>query len=89
VRRNPTFVFADDSSEDYYIVRVFDGFGAMVWENAMVPGVSGSKTVEVPYEGPPLARGGYYQFRAVSARDKGGGSAISATEDLRGVFIAD
>jgi hypothetical protein len=37
---------------------VFDVFGALVWENAMVPGVSGSKTVEVPYQGPALTPGG-------------------------------
>jgi hypothetical protein len=88
VSGTPTFIFADDSSEDYYIVRVFDVFGALVWEDAMVPGVSGSATVEVPYGGPALTPGMYYQFRATSARDKGGGSAISQTEDLRGVFIA-
>ncbi len=87
VTGSPTFVFADDSSEDYYIVRVFDVFGALVWENPMVPGVSGSANVEVPYEGPALTPGMYYQFRATSARDKGGGTAISQTEDLRGVFI--
>ncbi len=87
VDARPTFVFADDSSEDYYIVRVFDVLGALVWEAPMVPRVSGSKTVEVDYAGPPLAPGGYYQFRATSARDKGGGTAISQTEDLRGVFI--
>ena len=84
---NPTFIFADDSSEDYYIVRVFDVFGALVWEDGAVPGVSGSETVEVPYGGPALTPGMYYQFRATSARDKGGGTAISQTEDLRGVFI--
>ncbi len=83
----PTFVFADDSSEDYYIVRVFDVFGQLYWENAMVPGVSGSATVEVPYEGPALTPGLYYQFRAISMREKAGGSAISQTEDLRGVFL--
>jgi hypothetical protein len=88
VSGTPTFVFADDSSEDYYIVRVFDVFGELVWEDAMVPGVSGSATVEVEYAGPPLTPGMYYQFRAISAREKGGGSAISQTEDLRGVFIA-
>ncbi len=88
VSAKPTFIFADDSSEDYYIVRVFDVFGALVWEDAMVPGVSGSKTVEVQYAGPALSPG-YYQFRATSARDKGGGSAISQTEDLRGVFIVE
>ncbi len=89
VSATPTFIFADDSSEDYYIVRVFDVFGALVWEDAMVPGVSGSKTVEVPYAGPALTPGMYYQFRATSAREKGGGTAISQTEDLRGVFIVE
>ncbi len=88
VTGSPTFVFEDDSSEDYYVVRVFDVFGTMVWEAPMVPGVSGSATVSVEYQGPALVKGGYYQFRAISARDKGGGTAISATEDLRGVFIA-
>lgn len=83
----PTFEFDDDSSEDYYIVRVFDVFGALHWENAMVPGVSGDPTVKVPYEGPALTPGLYYQFRALSMRDKGGGTAISITEDLRGVFL--
>jgi hypothetical protein len=85
VSGTPTFIFADDSSEDSYIVRVFDGFGALIWENAMVPGVSGSDTVEVPYQGPALVPGAYYQFRAISVKKK---VALSATEDLRGVFIA-
>lgn len=51
-----------------------------------MPGVSGSKTVEVPYEGPALTPGFYYQFRAISLKDPD--TAISQTEDLRGVFIA-
>lgn len=89
VGATPTFEFADDSSEDYYIVRVFDVFGELVWENPMVPGVSGSATVQVPYEGDALSSGMYYQFRAISMRDKGGGTAISQTEDLRGVFIVE
>lgn len=83
----PTFEFADDSSEDYYIVRVFDVFGELLWENPMVPGVSGDPTVLVPYEGPALTPGLFYQFRAISMRDKGGATAISQTEDLRGVFL--
>lgn len=89
VSGTPTFIFANDSSEDYFIVRVFDVYGELFWENPKVPKVAGSGNVEVPYQGPALSKGGYYQFRAISARDKGGGSAISATEDLRGVFIAD
>lgn len=89
VKGTPTFVFADDSSEDYYIVRVFDVFGNVIWEEPMVPGVNGSATVEVQYGGPALTPGAYYQFRATSVRDKQGmQTGISQTEDLRGVFIA-
>ncbi|MDC0720467.1 hypothetical protein POL25_26430 [Nannocystis sp. bb15-2] len=83
----PVFEFADDSSEKSYLVRVFDVFGELVWEDAMVPSVSGSATVQVPYEGPALTSGLYYQFRAVSLDGKG--VPLSATEDLRGVFVVE
>ena len=86
VSGTPTFVFADDSSEDYYALVVYDALGTLVWEDPMVPGVSGSDTVEVDYGGPALIPGMWYQFRATSWRDKMGGTAISRTEDLRGVF---
>jgi hypothetical protein len=84
----PTFVFADDSSEDGYEIDVFNALGDLVWETE-VPGVSGSPTVEVPYAGPALEAGMYYQFRATSFRDPPNGdrSYISRTEDLRGVFF--
>ncbi|MGB1013797.1 MAG: hypothetical protein ACPG4T_06665 [Nannocystaceae bacterium] len=89
VSGTPTFVFADDSSEDFYELQVYDALGTKVWEDLMVPSVSGSKTVEVVYDGPGLTTGMYYQFRASSMRDKQGGiTPISRTEDLRGVFVA-
>lgn len=85
----PTFVFADDSSEDRYEVSVYDAFGELVWEDLEVPGVSGQDNVEVKYDGPDLEQGMYYQFRATSFRDRPNGiTAISRTEDLLGVFIA-
>ncbi|MCA9659716.1 MAG: carboxypeptidase regulatory-like domain-containing protein [Myxococcales bacterium] len=85
----PEFVFADDSSEDGYIVVVYDALGELVWEKDDVPGVSGSATVTVPYEGPALIPGMWYQFWATSFRDKQGNvTRISRTEDLRGVFYA-
>lgn len=84
----PTFVFEDDSSEDGYEVVVYDTFGKEIWRKADVPSVSGGGTVSVPYGGPALTAGQYYQFRAFSFRDKGGKTYISATEDLKGVFIA-
>lgn len=87
VETAPTFVWADDSSEDRYELRVFDAFGELVWEDLEIPGFSGGERVEVPYGGPALTEGMYYQFRVTSFRDTPQGtSAISRTEDLRGVF---
>jgi hypothetical protein len=84
----PTLEWADDSSEDWYDVRVFDAFGEEVWNSLEVPGVSGQDTVKVDYEG-PLEPGMYYQFRVSSWRQPGNGDAapISTTEDLQGVFF--
>ena len=81
----PTLTWADDSSEKWYEVRVFDAFGDEVWQNLDVPSVSGNDEVTVEYEG-PLEPGMYYQFRASSWNQSG--SPISTTEDLRGVFFA-
>lgn len=80
----PTFVWADDSGEDHYEVAVYDAFGNLIWEDQAIPGVSGNKNASVPYAGPALATGMVYQFRATSIKQ--GGSPISRTEDLRGVF---
>ena len=85
VSGTPTLIWADDSSEDNYEVVVYDALGELVWDDLNVPGVSGSKTVEVEYGGPALIPGMYYQFRAKSIKKD---SAISRTEDLRGVFVA-
>lgn len=86
VEGTPTFRWADDSSEDYYTVVVYDAFGDLVWEALDVPSGSGDE-VSLEYGGPALQPGMYYQFRATSWRTPGGNpSAISQTEDLRGVF---
>ncbi len=84
----PTLRWADDSSEDWYDVRVFDAFGNEVWNSLQLPGVSGQDEVTVDYGG-PLDAGMYYQFRVSSWRQPGKGDAapISTTEDLRGVFF--
>lgn len=84
----PTFVFADDASENRYEIQVFDALGELVWEDLEVPGFNGGDRVEVPYGGPALTDGMYYQFRVTSYRDTPQGSfAISRTEDLQGVFV--
>jgi hypothetical protein len=75
----------DDSSEDTYDLTVHDALGELTWEQAGIVGPGGNAPVVVPYGGPALAPGMFYQFRAVSIKD---GVPISATEDLRGVFTA-
>lgn len=82
-----TFSWADDSSEDRYELELYTALGDLVWEDRAVPGVSGSSTVELGYSGPALVPGMVYQFRVTSFRDgQGDPTAISRSEDLRGVF---
>lgn len=78
--------WADDSSEDYYEVQVFDALGERVWE-ARVPGQSGGDEVTLAYGG-PMQVGMYYQFRVTSWRSPASKepAPVSASEDLRGVF---
>lgn len=84
----PVFVFASDPGAEHYVVRVFDESGLLVWETD-APKASGSGPISVAYAGPVLMRGGYYQFRAVSLKDKEGKVALSTTEELRGVFVVE
>jgi hypothetical protein len=84
VTGTPTFVFADDSSEDGYAIEVFDSTGTLVWSKPDLPRVTGSATVSVPYAGPALTSGAFYWFRATSWRNAR--VPISQTEDLKGVF---
>jgi hypothetical protein len=88
VTGTPTFEFEDDSSEDFYELVVHDALGNEIWRDDQVPGVSGSATVMVPYGGPALTPGMYYRFQATSWKDGNPEpTAISRTEDLRGVFV--
>lgn len=81
----PTLEWADDSSEDFYTVEVYNAYGDLVWDNdgQQVDRVTGSDTVTIQYGG-PTESGMYYQFRVKSWK---GDSPISMTEDLRGVFF--
>jgi hypothetical protein len=83
----PTFRWADDSSEDQYLVEVFDAFGQPVW-TATTPGVSGGAP-SMAYAGPPLQPGMYYQWRVTSSKQKPGSGEceLARSEDLRGVFF--
>lgn len=87
VSRMPTLRWADDSSEDEYLVEVFDAFGQRIWMTT-TPGVSGGAP-SAAYAGPALVPGMYYQFRVTSSKATGGGGQkceLSRTEDLKGVF---
>lgn len=86
----PTFVWADDQSEEYYVVEVFDALGNLTWTSPDLPPVSGGANASVVYGGAALEIGMYYQFRATSWRAPGGNaSPISTTEDLKGVFYIE
>ena len=68
------------------IVNAPGGSKTKVWTERIGP-VSGGDSVTHPYAGPALEEGMYYQFKAFSIRDKSGEwTAISTTEDLKGVF---
>lgn len=82
-----TFEWQDDSSEDGYELRILDAFGAEIHQ-VELPGVSGSETVSYSLSEAVLQPGMFYQFRVESFRERNGQrSAISATEDLEGVFF--
>jgi len=80
------FEWADDSSEDRYELELYTALGDLVWEDRAVPSGRGSAGVELAYSGPALLDGMIYQFRVTSFRDRGAPTAISRSEDLRGVF---
>ncbi len=85
----PTFTWADDSSEDGYELTVFDAQGELAYEALDVPKMSGSATVTHTWAGATLEPGMIYQFRVRSFHEKKTGERtyISASEDLKGVFL--
>lgn len=84
----PVLAWIDDASEDRYSLVVYDARGTEVWRNDALPRVTGGGTVEVPYQGPALVPGMIHQFRVTSWSDGPQGStALTRTEDLRGVFV--
>lgn len=85
VAGNPTFAWADDSSETGYALVVFDDFGTKVWEDGAIPSYKGGGNPSLAYAGPALTMGRYYQWRVTSLK---AGAPISKSEELRGVFIA-
>jgi hypothetical protein len=88
VTGTPTFQWVDDSSEDQYLVELFDAYGQLVWMKTMAGVASGDASML--YDGDPLLSGMYYQFRVTSSAAGGGQTPQrcnrSRTEDLKGVF---
>jgi hypothetical protein len=84
----PVLSWIDDASEDRYALVVYDARGMEVWRVDELPRVNGGGVVEVPYGGPALVPGMLHQFRATSWSDGPQGStALTRTEELRGVFV--
>ena len=82
-----TFRWNDDSSEDRYELELYTALGDRVWEQRAILAGRGGDDVELDYDGPTLTPGMVYQFRVTSFRDSSAGAtAISKSEDLRGVF---
>ena len=89
----PEFRWVDDSSEDAYELTVVDSLGNVVWAPPPLAGSSGANP-SVTYAGPVLTPG-YYQFKVKSSKGTCIPSGtttpvtqyLSATEDLKGVFI--
>ncbi|UCD83684.1 MAG: carboxypeptidase regulatory-like domain-containing protein [Deltaproteobacteria bacterium] len=79
----PTFQWAFDPSAKHYEVYVYDAFGNGVWSNTNIGSEEG-QTIYCKYGGSALEEGMFYQFRAFSFNNAA--VAISATEDLKGVF---
>ncbi len=84
---SPDFIFGNDSSEDGYDVVVIDALGVVNWQTEL-PSQNGSGDITLPYGGPGLVDGMIYQLRVKSFRGDGADrSSISATEDLKGIFL--
>ncbi len=82
----PTFRWKDDSSEDEYVLKVYDMYGDLVWEHSM-EGVSTGAEVSLMYTGTQaLVPGMYYQWKVTSLKKD---APISTTEDLLGVFFIE
>jgi hypothetical protein len=87
----PELTWADDSSEKGYELRLYDGYGNLVFEDTELPEVTGSSTVTYTLDAVTLEPGLLYQFRVTSWRFDGGKTDtrtyISSTEDLEGAFF--
>lgn len=88
----PTFQWSKDPGAARYEFRIFDAYGALVYEDLEVAQPGGSGPVSYVADGFVMEAGMIYQFRAASMDsplpvDPGDTSyTLSTTEDLLGVF---
>jgi len=77
----PTFQWNAYSSAAFYDVELINSLGEIIWTK------TGVTATQAAYDGPALANGELYQWRATAYRTSGGNAIpTSLTEDLKGVF---
>lgn len=81
----PQFAWASDPSAGSYSADIYDALGNKTWGQTGIAGPKGNGDVTLTYGGPALKPGMFYQLRAESLSKAG--VPISATEDLKGVFV--
>ncbi len=81
----PQFAWASDPSAGSFTADIYDALGNQIWEQTGIAPPKGNQDVTLTYGGPALKSGMFYQLRAESLSKAG--VPISATEDLKGVFI--
>ncbi len=81
----PQFAWASDPSAGSFNADIYDALGNQIWEKTGILPPKGNQDVTLDYAGPALTSGMFYQLRAVSLSKAG--VPISATEDLKGVFV--
>jgi hypothetical protein len=79
----PTFTWNTFSSAAAYDVTVFDAQGNTVWSSTGIAASSGTQSLL--YGGPALTSGATYQWRIIAYST--GHTALSTSEDLKGVFL--
>jgi hypothetical protein len=87
VTGTPTFRWKDVSSEDSYLVEVFNALGEQMWTKT-IPNVTGSAEASLTYDtadatAKALEPGMVYQFRVTAMK---AGGPLTRSEQLRGLF---
>jgi hypothetical protein len=79
----PTFSWTAYPQTNHYEIEVFNAQGILVWSLDNIP-----RSTSLPYGGPPLDAGSYYQWRitAYAQTSNTVSRPISRSEDLRGVW---